>query len=427
MHSINRVIILSVFIIIGLFPLLLAAQEAPTELDSIRQSISDGDYESAITRLTERVAAESTDAEAYYLLGSVYQYLFQYSGALPYLRKSVSLLPENSRFRFALGKCYYQLDRYSQARRQFEHLVAADSSHLAGGIYLGKIYLKQGKYPEANRIHRRLVKKDPHNSYYHKQLGISALQQDSLRQSSIHLHRALKYNPRDPDLIYHICKINVRAGHPLAAANLLQNAIKDHPENLKLLQLYARVLYETQQYESAIEPFVKLIAMGDSSWIMYQHLGFCYYYADNLMRARDAFKQSFQKDNTRGLTSFFWGLTEKELGNPDKALQLFEITSALAYPGYLPDLYIQLAQSYKGQKRYSEAIQSYKKSMEFAPNKRDILFHLAALYDEYYDDPEPPLQYYRKFLDQTEATKKEYIDYAEQRISKLREEIHFRQ
>ncbi|MBD3274587.1 MAG: tetratricopeptide repeat protein, partial [Candidatus Marinimicrobia bacterium] len=232
------------------------------------------------------------------------------------------------------------------------------------------------------------------------------------------------YSPvADPDIIYYSGKNDLRVGRVESAKHNFRWGIRNFPHRKVFHGELAKLLYGQQQYEPAIEPFEQLIALGDSTAGVYQHLGFCYYYTENLVRARNAFRKSFSKDPSVGLTAYYLAITERETGNLSSAIQMFEKAEQLSYATYLGELYTQMATAYQSAGDFNKSVWAYKQSMEFRNNPRNILFHIATLYDDDIQDPEKALEYYQKFLEHTGATKPENKNYAQERVSKLKTKI----
>jgi tetratricopeptide (TPR) repeat protein len=227
----------------------------------------------------------------------------------------------------------------------------------------------------------------------------------------------------DPDIIYYSGKNDLRVGRVESAKHNFRWGIRNFPHRIVFHAEFARILYGQQQYEQAIEPFEQLIALGDSTAGVYQHLGFCYYYTENLVRARNAFRKSFSKDPSVGLTAYYLAITERETGNLSSAIQMFEEAEQLSYATFLGELYTQMATAYQNVGDFDKSVWAYKQSMEFKNNPRNILFHIATLYDDDIQHPEKALEYYQKFLEHTGATKPENKNYAQERVSKLKTKI----
>ena len=78
------------------------------------------------------------------------------------------------------------------------------------------------------------------------------------------------------------------------------------------------------------------------------------------------------------------------------------------------------------QKDYSEALKFYQDALREKPDKNEIVFYLAAVYDHYYRDKSVAINYYKKFLSSAKTKiDTNLLKYAKSRIDVLIEENHF--
>ncbi|MBS1272138.1 MAG: hypothetical protein MAGBODY4_01277 [Candidatus Marinimicrobia bacterium] len=99
----------------------------------------------------------------------------------------------------------------------------------------------------------------------------------------------------------------------------------------------------------------------------------------------------------------------------EEAISIFEKAEELSYPVYLGQLYTQMATAYQEAGEYEKSVGAYIQAMEYSPNDRNILFHIATIYDDELNKPKKALEYYQRYLNHASATIAENERYAEQR------------
>ena len=111
------------------------------------------------------------------------------------------------------------------------------------------------------------------------------------------------------------------------------------------------------------------------------------------------------------------------LGGSHQALvQHARALEALGKAHQLDSTSVRILQA-KGQLR--RAIDAYKTALQVQPNRVEIYFHLATLYDDYYRDKTTAARYYHRFLTAADSLETPSRAYAPRRLEKLRPVLHF--
>ena len=139
-----------------------------------------------------------------------------------------------------------------------------------------------------------------------------------------------------------------------------------------------------------------------------------------------ALEKSIDNDDPDPLVFYYLGLTFKNIANYDKAIFYLDNAIKEYVPDYVQDVYIQLADSYDQSGDYQKALAIYKQVNSIYPGWSLPLFYIATIYDKYYADRRPSLEYYQLFIDNSNKKDERFIKYAEQRIEKIIEKMHFK-
>jgi hypothetical protein len=87
----------------------------------------------------------------------------------------------------------------------------------------------------------------------------------------------------------------------------------------------------------------------------------------------------------------------------------------------MPRYHTDLAILYETNKQYKKAYDHYLAARRYSDEAK-LYFHIAQNADRYFKDKNIALRYYKKYIKTKDSTFKEYT---EQRISQLKEDIHF--
>jgi tetratricopeptide (TPR) repeat protein len=314
---------------------------------------------------------------------------------------------------------------YRDAEYSFKKILNLDKYHEVAKINLAKVYYNSKLYVKAYNLYKDITQSDTTNSFFLKQLGLCTMNLDSIDQSIHYFKRAQRYNNKDLNTYIHLYNLYFKGENFDSALAEVNKGLALYPDDLLLRKAKAELLFKTLDYLEAIKLYHGLLTAGDSSINCYKKLGMCYYYTANYSSALLALGIAFNKDSTDVLISYYYGLTHKKINNFEKAIKLINNALEHIIPDYLPDLYEDLAESYDKAKKFPEAIRAYKKVLELDENSILALFFLASLYERYYADAKVALDYYTRFVDRTDNLYPTHLEYAKDRINKLKEKLHF--
>jgi tetratricopeptide (TPR) repeat protein len=408
-------------IIYTIFP----GQTHALENDTVELLLIQGDYGKVINQLVPLVTREPGNITAQYHLGLAYQGLNKHDRAIEFLKLAEKSDNKNIKILLAFGNSYSVLGMYRDAEYVFKRILELDQYHEVARINLAKVYYNSKLFEKAYNLYKDITQSDTTNSYFLKQLGLCAMNLDSAEQSIHYFKRAQRFNDKDLNTYIHLYNLYFKGENFDSALTEVNRGLVLYPENLLLRKAKAELLFKTLDYLEAIELYQGLLTTGDSSINCYKKLGMCYYYTANYSSALLALGIAFNKDSTDVLVSYYYGLTHKKINNFEKAIKLINNALEHIIPDYLPDLYEDLAESYDKAKKFPEAIRAYKKVLELDENSILALFFLASLYERYYADAKVALDYYTRFVDRTDNLYPTHLEYAKDRINKLKEKLHF--
>jgi tetratricopeptide (TPR) repeat protein len=373
---------------------------------------------------------------AFLKLGICYKNLVKNNLALFSLKEAEKLDSNNMDILINLGSVYSSLGFQNKAIEAFEKTISIDSTNLFVAINLGRLYLEQNKFEKSKAIYNNLLAEDSTNSFYHKQLGNIFRQENNLESALLHFKKAFEYNPNDVSVISNLSKTYYYSEQPDSSLSVLEKGLSVFKNSTPLLKIKADIKYVQKEYFEAVNTIVKIIANGDESAQLYQHLGVCYYQIalENFVgeaqvkkynSAVDALQKSFAIDSTQALTALYLGMTYKELNENEKAKEYLNKALSLLHPKYTSVIFTNLAIVQSRENDFSEAIKNFKKAMKFEKENPNLYYYLASVYDNFYYDKKVPMIYYKIFLRKSDEKESNIYKYAEKRIEELQETIHF--
>ena len=385
--------------IIGVLLALLASQ--PTASFTFGQTnpatrsaqvlFADRSYQDVIDLLEEAPALPSDDA---YLLGRAYQELYRYEEAA----RAFSRADTSSwRVLAGWGQSLRRLGRTAEARTRFEKAYRQDSLRREVAVPLAELYAEAGQWPDVRDVLTSLVRGAPENPFFLSRLGKSYRAMDSLHAAARSYDRAYRRNRQSRTLPLDLTTVLLQSDSLDRARQVMDTALARHPNQARFWKRLGQIELKAKKHNEAIQAFQRALLLGDQSVSTLRPLGMSLYYSGRDSASVNFLRGAFQADTTHARTALF--------GQP-----------ALA------NTYEQLGQAQKAAADYPAAIRADRMALRLAPGDRDVLFHLAMLYDDYYRDPRPALTHYRLLLSQlNQITFDEVSRMQRSRLEKMRE------
>ncbi len=411
------------FILILFSGLFLGIAGAQT-MDAARLSVLKGEYEQALNELGPQM--QKGAPQAYYLAGLASKELRQYNRALTYLQKAKPALAHKSDFLLTLGSVYEGLGNRPQAVKTYAAILKKDSLNRTAQTRLAAVYFKEKKYAAALRLYRELLKRFSRNTYFLRRAGMALFQLKKYPEAARYFQQAVQGNAKDLTAWNYLGKCFLKTEQAPAALQSALNGLRENPQSLSLLKLKADALFIQKSYAPAALTFRKIIDRKAASTDVYKKLGLSNFYLNNFPEALLALQTTVEMDSSDGLSFYYLAMVYKELGNYEKGALYFNRAVKALIPGYMAEVFGQMAYCQDNLKQYGAAIQSYKRALEFAPERKLYLFFIASLYDRFYKDRQTPLDWYQRFIEQAPEAQERYKNYALERMKAIKEELHFK-
>ncbi len=287
---------------------------------------------------------------------------------------------------------------------------------------------------------------------YRKSINISQelLKRDSLEADLVLIAKSHeKLNNADSALVYEkiIAKKNIENANNII--NLAKNyedrdmldsalvvlddfCIYDN-ENMAVNGLKAYLLYQTENYEESLDEYRKLRDAGDNSTTTNYYMGLAFARVDSLWQAYDCLKVAARKDRYKNQYILAqYGIVASKLNGSEKE-GVNIITQAIEK--ILPDetlmwsLYNTRANAYIRLLKFEEAIDDFKRSLTYKPDRLTDIYHIAYLYTIIHDRANAD-RHFQMFINNAQKSSnpdryKKWIEAAEGYLKRSKEEHFF--
>jgi len=421
-----------VFILIILSPLRGLGQGEEIIRD-INMAILTSDYTKALTLCDSAVRNNFLSPEIFYKQSIAYRSVNNYKMAHASIKHAYNLDPENLNIQIEFGKVCYTLNMLSKADSIFSNILKSDSDNYISGLYLARICFNKEEFERAFRIFESLSKIDSANNYLFRQMGICKIKTKEAEKAILCFKRAIEIDSLDIKSYEYLARVYQALNEDDKAIKVLEKAIRLDKANSELYVLLGDIHFARNHQYIAIPIYLKAIELGnDSPWLP-KNVGIGYYRIKKYQEAKKYLllaKPYFIEPRINQLLGGIY----YELDQPDSSIICIKTAIELLLPETITlfNLKIRLAKSYRKNKEFQNAIQTYEDlyQMQFGKYSQSFInninFELAEMYDQDLKDKKMAIEYYEKVLNnQGKYTDSQYVKYLESRIKKLREELFF--
>ena len=233
------------------------------------------------------------DAEALYMLGSIFGQTGEFKRALHYFKKALALQPNTFVVICGLGATYKALGEYADAIKSFLLALNQQPDNTELLLEIAGIYLLQNKIDDAESTLRKVLEKNPKSAealhglgevlhsrqqldlaedYYkraliiqperadtHNRLGYINYTKGLLEPALLHYKKAISVQPNVPDIWKNLSQAQLLYGHIEEALESINHAIKLQTDDINTVAIKATIYERMGDSESAykiIKPFL---------------------------------------------------------------------------------------------------------------------------------------------------------------------------
>ncbi len=190
-----------------------------------------------------------------------------------------------------------------------------------------------------------------------------------------------------------------RAGHYREAVEILRRLDAARPLSGEAARMFAAMLRAVSDDPAAVALLERVAGQTrDDIETRYQLARIHHELGDSVSGLRPL-EEALQVDPGYARALHLKGLIHEKQGQHEEAARCYE--RAIRAAGDLSSAYSGLARAYVATRRYQEAADVYRRSLEVAPECRLPAFReLGGLYEEHLQDPEQALYWYQRYLTQ---------------------------
>jgi len=356
-------------------------------------------------------------------------YLYNEEGDSARAAEALSAVPDAARsakLYSALGYTYEQRKEYKQAINAYRKAIELDRDNLDAIRGLAQNLLNDGQTDAALDQYKIIAESNPEDAQTYLRMAEIYRRNGKFDLALDNLKKAESMVQDSMEVPYNIAAVYQAQGRYDEAVQILQDLVKktDKADNnysqseknnrAVFLERLGTVYRDNNNEPLALETFRKMLVLGDDNAERgYQQIIDTYREAKQWQKATDAAKEATQKlPKDRGL-KMVYAAQLADMGQGDAGLE--QVKSMLDGSAQDRDVYINLAQMYSRQKRWSEAEAALDKAAKLSTKDEDkeyVEFLRGSTYERQkkYDQAE---EVFRKVLaaDPQNAAVLNYLGY----------------
>ncbi len=322
----------------------------------------------------------------------------------------------------SLGNDLFVSGRLSDAKEILSQALILDSTNALILNPLGKVLMQKHNWLEALEIYNKLVKIDSSNSYYFEQLGKCSSTLDSKDDAIVYYQIAHRLNPMNEQTIMDLSQLYLLKEKLMSAMRIIDDGLAVYPSSSAMWTMKGKIFLGMKEFSDAIKSYKNSIELGDPSLLNIRDIGVCNYYLDNYDSSIAYLNTAIDINKDDPTSHFYLGASYKELKNYSAAIANLTAAADLLKNDFTSEVYTQLGATYYSIKNYKEALNCYKDALREKPDKLELNFYLAVVYEQYYKDKSIAMNYYKKFFADSAKTDQKLVSYAKERLTSLIED-----
>ena len=252
-----------------------------------------GESQEAISCYKKVIQIEPNNISALNNLGLVFQSLGEFQKAKKYYEKVIGIDANYVNANFNLGNVLNSLGNYIEAKKYYEKVIGIDPNHKDGFNNLGVIFKELGQYKEAIDCYKKAIKIDPNHKDVFNNLGVIFKELGQYKEAIKYFEKAINIDPVHLVALNNLGLVFKELENFLEASNCFEKVISINSNDPDGHFNLGVSLYETGQYENAVEEF-KLISFKNSN----SYLLSCLFKLDKKSIFYDVFDKRIKKSET---------------------------------------------------------------------------------------------------------------------------------
>ena len=204
-----------------------------------------GEYDKAISSLSESVSLNTNSQKAYFLLGKSYFYNERYDDAEDSLYKALEFNTNDTAILYYIGKVHYYKENYNESIDIFNKINKSDPKNTEVLYILAVSYYNSGNKNQAINNFLKYIEIDKNNDNVYYLLGKSYYDIGNIEKAEEAYSIGLELNSQNANILYALGELHSSIGNKKEAKEYYQKSLEADPNhNLSKTKLDSIIMEE---------------------------------------------------------------------------------------------------------------------------------------------------------------------------------------
>src|SRR5262249_27602421 len=292
----------------------------------------------------------------------------------------IAAQPSNAQAYYLLGRIAIETEKWDEAIERLTRATELDPDHDASWSALGYVYETRNQPEEAVNVYKQAIKANPANATFSERLGDLLVRLGRLGEAQDEIENPTESMPRDPRVWMKLGAIHYEQKHWDRAVAAFRQAVLLDPANLRTRYFLATALMDANKDDEARIELDKILQADPRSVDARVQLGFLYGRTKRYDDAVKTLQEAVNIEPKRPELFLYLGTALQRATQYDRAVSVLQ--EGLSLDDKQKDLYFQLGVVYEKQQRFDEAVRTFRKVLQLDPKHAESYNYIGYMYAE---------------------------------------------
>jgi len=330
--------------------------------------------------LKKVLSVKPDELDIHLMLSSLYLNQRNYSSAVTTLKKIIELEPNLDKAHFGLGEVYVKMSKWNEAIAPLEKAVSMNPDHKEAYFLIGTAHQELKDFEKAVGSYNQYISSNPDNpgdAYYN--LGLCQMELSQFDNASTSLAKALEEKPQDSQVNSKLAEAYHKSGQLDNAAEIYIRLAELTPSDTKFYySTIIRMYDDAGMTDKAIASLQKMIEMNPQDADAIYNLGYMYVKLEKWDEAIATFNQSLEVRPDFSFAYLQMGFIYTKLKKYNDAVNVYKKLVEIEPKN--GDGWMSIGVCYMQLKKFSPAVAPLKKAIEIRPDNGTAYYNLGIAY-----------------------------------------------
>lgn len=376
----NSFRLLTIALLVATFSITFSQEKQMFNSSLLNENLN---QEQLVRTLKDNLKKDSSNVNAWLMLGNVWEQVFQYDSAGLAYQMAVNIDSTCVKCKQQLAGAMSAKGMVTKAIHLYEDALALDSSNVILRSQYARLLKKEKKFNEAFNQFNLLIQSDSSNYYIWEQIGDCAMRIDSSSIAILAYMNSFELNPANMPLAIKLINGYISAGvPPVWVKPFAEKAYQNDSTYLPLVVSRGYLEFLDEDYKMAERWFMKAYTKGDSSRFVNKFLGISLFHNGLFGKSASYLEKAFDIDSTDKVMNFVLARTLQKIGERQKSIDILNITEEIITPcpKELGMIYASRGNAYTIGQQYTQAVEQYRRAIELEPDNLTYYFDIGQCY-----------------------------------------------